>query len=126
MAADIGSTYANFAGNGLLVDVGSRDDTFGNVLSTTVAEAQRDISTIRDNGRMSVWEQQSNARSLMTSAETSRISGASSLLGAAASRKNAKYYNRASYLGAATAGISSAASALSSGFQGASYAKRNG
>ena len=94
LAADIGSAYANFAGNGLLVDGGGKD-TVGSVLTTTAAEAARDISTIRDNGRMNVWEHQSNAKSLMTSAETSRISAQSSLLGARSSLKNAKYYRRA-------------------------------
>lgn len=126
LAADIGSTYANFAGNGLLVDVGSTDDTFANVLKTTVGEAQGDIQTIRDNARMSVWDYQSDARSLLTSARTSRISAATSLLGAAASEKNAKYYKRASWLDATTAGLSTGASAVSAGFAGASYAKSTG
>jgi hypothetical protein len=130
MANDIGSAYANYAGNGLLVE-GGDDDTFGRVLTTTVKEAEQDISTIKDNGRMSVWDYKSNAESLMVSARTQRLSSRSSLLGeqssligAAASRKNAKYYNQASYIGAATGGISSAASAVSSGFAGASYAKK--
>jgi len=129
MAADIGAVYAGYAGNGLLVD--GAGGTFGNVLKTTVAEAQADISTIRDNARMSIWEHQSNAESLITSARTQRLSASSSmigaqasLIGAAASRKNAKYYNQASYLGAATGGISALSSAVSSGFQGASYAKK--
>ena len=129
LAADVGSVYANFAGNGLMVD--GAGGTFGNVLTTTAAEAARDISTIRDNGRMSVWEHQSNAQSLLVSANTQRISAQSSLLGekasligAAQSRKNAKYYNTASYLGAATGGISAATSAVSTGFAGASYAKQ--
>lgn len=128
LADDIGSVYAGYAGNGLLVDGGG--GTFGNVLTTTVEEAQRDISTIRDNGRMSVWEHQSNAQSLLVDAQTKRLSAESSqigvkssLLGSAMSRKNAKYYNTASYLGAATGGLASAASAVSTGFQGASYAK---
>ena len=123
MANDIGSAYANYAGNGLLVD-GGDGDTFGRVLTTTVAEAEQDISTIRDNGKMSVWDYKSNAQSLLVSGQTAKISGVSSLIGAAASKKNAKYYNQASYLGAATGGISAAASAVSTGFAGASYAKK--
>ena len=94
LAADIGSAYANFAGNGLLVD-GGKNDTFGSILTTTAAEASRDISTIRDNGRMNVWEHQSNARSLMTSAQTSRMSAEASLLGAKSSLKSGKYARRA-------------------------------
>ena len=123
MANDIGSAYANYAGNGLLVDGGS-DDTLGHVLTTTVAEAEQDISTIRDNGKMSVWDYKSNAQSLLVSGQTAKISGVSSLIGAASSRKNAKYYNQASYIGAATGGISAASSAVSTGFAGASYAKK--
>lgn len=94
LAADIGSAYANFAGNGLMVDGGS-GDTVGSVLTTTAAEAARDISTIRDNGRMNVWEHQSNAKSLMTSAETNRISAQSSLIGAKSTLKSGKYARRA-------------------------------
>lgn len=94
LASEIGSAYANFAGNGLLVD-GGASDTVGSVLSTTVSEASRDISTIRDNGRMNVWEHQQNAKSLMTSAETSRISAQSSLIGAKSTLKSGKYARRA-------------------------------
>lgn len=76
LAADIGSLYANAAGNGLLVDGGlGTKDTVGSVLKTTVAEAQQDISTIRDNTALSVWEHQSNANSLLASAGNARISG---------------------------------------------------
>ena len=125
LASDIGSLYANAAGNGLLVDAGS-NDTFAHVLTSTVGEAQRDISTIKDNARISIWEHDSNAKSLLVSAKTSRISRDTSLIGAAVSKKNARSYNTASYLGAATAGISSAAGAISSGFQGAEYANRYG
>ena len=125
LANDIGAAYANAAGNGLLVDA-KGGDTFAHVLTTTATEAADDLSTIRDNGRMNIWEHQSNAESLMVSAKTGMLSSQSSLIGAAAAQRNAKYYNQAKYLGAATAGISSAASAVSSGFSGASYAKRNG
>lgn len=101
LAADIGSAYANFAGNGLLVD-GGKNDTFGSILTTTAAEAARDISTIKDNGRMNVWEHLSNVPSLMTTAATQRLSSESSaigaktsLLGAKASLKSGKYARRA-------------------------------
>ena len=125
LAADIGATYANFAANGLLVD-GTNDGTFGHVLTNQVKEAQQDISTIRDNGRLSVWEHESQARSLLTTGKTSRLSQQYSLIGAASAQKNAKYYNTASYLGASTAGIASASSAVSSGMAGASYSKKYG
>lgn len=106
LAADIGSAYANFAGNGLLVD-GGKNDTVGSVLTTTAAEASRDISTIKDNGRMNVWELQSNAQSLLTSAGTSRLSAEASLLGSKSSLKSGKYARRA--------GITSAIGSLVSG-----------
>lgn len=122
LAADIGSVYASAAGNSLLVN-GGDGDTFAHILKSTVGEAEMDLSTIKDNGRMSVWERQTNARSLLVNADTSMLSRGSSLIGASMAGKNAKYYNRASYIGAGTAGISSAASAVSVGFQGASYAK---
>ena len=77
LAADIGSTYANYAGNGLLVD-GAGKDTLGSVLKTQVAEGQADISTIRDNTALNVWTHQSNAASLLASAANQRISGRNS------------------------------------------------
>lgn len=54
MSYDIGSQYANYAGNGLMVD-GSGKDTLGDVLRTTVTEGEEDIKTIRDNAAMNVW-----------------------------------------------------------------------
>lgn len=54
LAAEIGSLYAAYAGNGLLVD-GGENDTFGAVLKSSVAEGQADISTIRDNAAINVW-----------------------------------------------------------------------
>lgn len=74
LALDIGSTYANFAGNGLLVD-GSPKDTLGSVLKTQVAEGLSDISTIRDNTALNVWTHKSNAASLIASAGNQRIAG---------------------------------------------------
>ena len=125
MASDIGSAYANAAANGLLVDSGS-NDTFANVLKSTVGEAQRDISTVKDNARISMWERGREAQSLISSAGTARTSGVMSLMGAQASLDQAKNYKRAAWLGAATGGFASASSALSSAFGGASYAARKG
>ncbi len=80
LAADIGSLYANFAGNGLLVDGGlGTKDTVGSVLTTTVAEGQQDISTIRDNTAINIWEHQANANSLIASAGNNRVSGQNAL-----------------------------------------------
>lgn len=75
LAADIGSTYANAAGNGLAVDGSSLSDTVGRVLTTQAAEGQYDISTIKDNAAMNVWTRQSNANSLIASAGNTRIAG---------------------------------------------------
>ena len=125
MASDIGSAYANAAANGLLVD-GDSNDTFANVLKSTVGEAQRDISTVKDNARISMWERGREAQSLISSANTARTSGVMSLMGAQASLDQARNYKRAAWLGAATGGFASASSALSSAFGGASYAARKG
>ncbi len=94
LAADIGSLYAGFAGNGLLVDGGTgTKDTVGSVLYTTTAEGQKDISTIRDNTAISVWEHQSNKNSLLATAGNTRIAGqnayASAKAQASASKLNA-------------------------------------
>ena len=67
LASEIGGIYAGFAGNGLLVD-GSEEDTFANVLKSSVGEAQHDISTIRDNTAISVWDHQMNRRAYLANA----------------------------------------------------------
>lgn len=74
MAAEIGSQYANYAGNGLMVD-GAGKDTLGDVLKTTVTEAEADIKTIRDNTAMNVWTYKSNAAAQRASAKNSLIAG---------------------------------------------------
>lgn len=73
LAADIGSLYANAAGNGLLVD--GAGGTVGDVLRTTVTEGQADISTIRDNAAMNVWTHQTNAETYERNALTVLASG---------------------------------------------------
>ena len=67
LASEIGGIYAGFAGNGLLVD-GSEDDTFASVLKSSVGEAQHDITTIRDNAAISVWDHQQNRRAYLANA----------------------------------------------------------
>ncbi len=74
LAQDIGRMYADFAGNGLLVD-GSGKDSVGAALRTQTAEAQSDISTIRDNAAMEVWTHLANAGSYRASAANARMAG---------------------------------------------------
>ena len=67
LASEIGGIYAGYAGNGLLVD-GSEEDTFANVLKSSVGEAQHDIATIKDNTAISVWDHQMNRRAYIANA----------------------------------------------------------
>ena len=67
LASEIGAIYAGYAGNGLLVD-GGEDDTFANVLKSSVGEAQHDIATINDNTAISVWDHQMNRRAYLANA----------------------------------------------------------
>ena len=67
LASEIGGIYAGYAGNGLLVD-GSEEDTFANVLKSSVGEAQHDIATINDNTAISVWDHQMNRRAYLANA----------------------------------------------------------
>lgn len=93
LSAEVGSIYAATAGNGLLVD-GNEDDTFSSVLKSSVAEGQADISTIRDNTAISVWDHQANERALLSQAAIQRgaaanslVSGRNSLIAGANARK---------------------------------------
>lgn len=76
LASDIGSAYASYAGNGLLVDSGSPNDVLGSVLKSTVGEGMADIETIRDNAAVNVWNYEANRQSLLASAANTRIAGA--------------------------------------------------
>lgn len=106
LAADIGSTYANWAGNGLLVDgAGNMKDSLTSVVNTQTAEAQADISTIRDNTAINIWEHQSNAASARASALNRQVYG-----------KNMK---RAGTNAAIATGIQTAGSLVGMGAQGA-------
>ena len=73
LSAEIGSLYASYAGNGLLVD-GGENDTFANVLKSSVAEGQADITTIKDNSAIDVWTHLANMRSYESSALVNRMS----------------------------------------------------
>lgn len=50
----IGATYAQYAGNGLLVDGGN--DSLGQLLTATTREAAQDIGIIKSNEENAVWE----------------------------------------------------------------------
>lgn len=77
-AAEVGSTYANAAGNGLLVD-GSDTSTFANILKSQNAEAQYDIGIIRANTAMDVWTRSESARSFLFAADQTRRGASDSL-----------------------------------------------
>lgn len=75
LAHDVGQMYADFAGNGLLVDGGTAKDTVGSALRLQASEAAADVGTIRDNAAMQVWGHMANAAQLRTSAANARIRG---------------------------------------------------
>ena len=82
LASEIGSIYAGYAGNGLLVD-GDPDDTFANVLKSSVGEAQHDIATIRDNTAISVWDHQMNRRAYLANASILSTASQNAMVSAA-------------------------------------------
>lgn len=90
-AQEVGSVYANAAGNGLLIDSGSAGDTLGRILDTTSSFAAQDVSTIRDNTKLTIWTHQENKGQLLRSAGNYRTTG-----------KNAY---KAGILGATAAGV---------------------
>ena len=105
LAADIGSAYSNWAGNGLLVD--GSGGTFGNILKTTTTEGAEDINTINRNTAAKVWEYQENARAYTNQSNIYNTQ-------ASYARKTANNY------GKLAAGLTSAAGSLmSSGATGA-------
>ncbi|MCQ2299975.1 MAG: hypothetical protein MJZ81_07630 [Bacteroidales bacterium] len=80
LASDVGSTYANFAGNGLAVDGGSSSgDTLSDILRTTTSESAADISTINDNARLNAWSHLQNAANLRAEAKAMQKGGDASL-----------------------------------------------
>jgi hypothetical protein len=74
-AQEVGSVYANAAGNGMLIDSGSAGDTLGRILDTSATFAAQDVSTIRDNTALSIWTHQENKGQLLRSAENYRKTG---------------------------------------------------
>jgi hypothetical protein len=88
---EIGSVYANAAGNGLLIDSGSTGDMLGKVLDTSATFAAQDVSTIRDNTALSIWTHRANEGQLLRSA--------------ANYKKQGKAAYKAGILGATAAGV---------------------
>ena len=82
LASEIGGIYAGYAGNGLLVD-GNEDDTFANVLKSSVGEAQYDITTINDNTAISVWDHQMNRRAYLANASILSTASKNAMISAA-------------------------------------------
>lgn len=91
---EVGSVYANAAGNGILIDSGSMGDTLGRTLDTSATFAAKDVSTIRDNTALSIWTHEANEGQLLRSA--------------ANYRKQGKAAYRAGIIGATAAGIGTA------------------
>ena len=60
---DIGNTYAQWAGNGLLVDGGN--DTLGQLLTANTREAAQDVGIIKSNTENEVWEHEMNKTSAL-------------------------------------------------------------
>ena len=72
---EVGSVYANAAGNGILIDSGSAGDTLGRILDTSASFAAQDVSTIRDNTALTIWTHEANEGQLLRSAENYRKQG---------------------------------------------------
>lgn len=72
---EIGSVYANAAGNGILIDSGSAGDTLGRAIDTSAKSAAQDISNIRDNTALSIWTHQENESQLLRSANNYQKEG---------------------------------------------------
>ena len=94
LSQEIGSVYANAAGNGLLIDSGSAGDTLGKALDTSTKFAAQDVSTIRDNTALTIWTHEANESQLLRSADNYR--------------KQGKAAYKAGILGATATGISTA------------------
>lgn len=91
-AQEVGSAYANAAGNGILIDSGSTGDTLGKTLDTSATFAAKDVSTIRDNTALTIWTHQENKGQLLRSAKNYE--------------KQGKAAYKAGILGATATGIS--------------------
>lgn len=70
LAYDIGNAYAQWAGNGLLVD--TSNDSLGELLTNNAREAGQDIGIIKTNTANAVWEHEMNRTSALMSAASYR------------------------------------------------------
>lgn len=121
-AAQIGSTYATAAGNGLLVS-GSETDTFANVLKSQNVEDMADINTIKANTAMQVWSREEEARSMLFAADQARYGVSNSLISSSNYRSQAKSAYNNGILSAAGGALTSIGSA---GVAGHGLAKETG
>ena len=74
LAEDIGSAYANWAGNGLMVD-GKGKDTLGDIVMSDRGEAAYDIDVINENAYLNAWTYQKQAQAHSASAAAAIKSG---------------------------------------------------
>ena len=82
LAADIGNAYAEYAGNGLLVDNGN--DTLGQLLTANTREAAQDIGIMKSNEENAVWEHGMNkSMALLTQKSYEGQAGAALTVGQA-------------------------------------------
>ena len=77
LAYDIGNAYAQWAGNGLLVD--TSNDSLGELLTNNAREAGQDIGIIKTNTANAVWEHEMNRTSALMSAASLRSQAGSAL-----------------------------------------------
>lgn len=68
LSYDIGNMYAQYAGNGLLVDGGN--DTLGQLLTANTREAAQDVGIIKSNTENSVWEHSMNKSMALLTAKS--------------------------------------------------------
>lgn len=94
LAQEIGEQYAQFAGNGFLVDA-APGDTFGSILSTTTAEGQADISTIQENAKAQQWTFEEERRTQQRNAANSLRGANNSVFAAQSSIESAQDARRA-------------------------------
>lgn len=82
LAADIGNAYAEYAGNGLLVDNGN--DSLGQLLTANTREAAQDVGIMKSNEQNAVWEHGMNkSMALLTQKSYASQAGAALAVGEA-------------------------------------------
>lgn len=124
LAQEVGEQYAQFAGNGFLVD-GAPTDTFGSILSSTSAEGQADISTILENARAAQWTFEEEKRTQQRSAVNSLRGANNSVFAAQSSMSSAQDARSAADQTLANA-RAAAADTLSYGRAAAKAARKSG